>query len=608
SDGLHVHGASTHVVEPGELLRIALRPARLGAPMNHNLAPGAYRASVRYVGLKPMEREMIVKHWPDSANATAWGGTVVSNQVPFEVRPDPLAAQPKELVWGEEQDGLRAAVEFRRRHSEDDPDGPPRGADKADEAIPLNSTLNVVLHVKNVSEETITLVSETWRQEDQVAVKTEDDQIVQVAGTWYSGWPTMVRWTLKPGDIADLSGSTLAMASSKEALEDFEHPVGKSFIGHAGKYTAQYTIRIGSIQQRDGEGNVTLPTKDDWKGNLITGETPFELRDRTPADDEAARRKLFTGKIEFVDPEGKKVQGGVFQIRASSARKNLAVGEFVDGLLEVPDCPPKPLTLTVRAHGYEETSLNDLTLRRDEVRQIPLKPSLPARFRLISQGKPIAGAVVRYFNKTCADAGSGPVPVDGIAGPVWGVSGDVGTVVLDTLQKVVPQYPDLGDALYYFYVESPELAPRFVGPIRAGEDAGDMVVGPYLEVRGEIRGTPEEIEHFAAEWDQPFEQTSDNPQATWLYAVSQRLELVPLPKIPNAPKAPPVTRRAFVLKGLSPGKLRIIANFQKRKDGVSHTYGRRDPKGADLLFEFDLTESRDDLVITPAGERGASAP
>jgi hypothetical protein len=119
---------------------------------------------------------------------------------------------------------------------------------------------------------------------------------------------------------------------------------------------------------------------------------------------------------------------------------------------------------------------------------------------------------------------------------------------------------------------------------------GNVELGPYLEVHGEVHGTPEELERFAAEWDQPFELTTDNPDAAWIYARSQRLE----------------TQRegdklTFHLAGLSPGKLRIIANFGPRPHQVSHTYTRRDPQGSDIVVQVELTKSISELVVTPQG-------
>ena len=51
----------------------------------------------------------------------------------------------------------------------------------------------------------ISLVSETWRQDDQVTVKDESGAERALQGSWYSGWPQMVRWTLRPGESAELA-------------------------------------------------------------------------------------------------------------------------------------------------------------------------------------------------------------------------------------------------------------------------------------------------------------------------------------------------------------------------------------------------------------------
>jgi hypothetical protein len=217
---------------------------------------------------------------------------------------------------------------------------------------------------------------------------------------------------------------------------------------------------------------------------------------------------------------------------------------------------------------------------------------VPARFRLVSaDGKPVAGAKVRFFNKTSDGAASGPFPTDGLQGPVWATSRADGTVLLDSLQKTDPYYSSLGDAVYFFYVEPPAgLVGRFVGGVRAGLDLGEVAVSAPLEVKGEIRGTPEELSRFAAEWDQPFVQMTANADARFVYAVSAKLE----------------TKRegdklTFHLTGLRPGTLRMISNFTAGPHSVSHTYGRRDPKGSDVVVEVELNGSMSNLVITPAG-------
>ena len=186
----------------------------------------------------------------------------------------------------------------------------------------------------------------------------------------------------------------------------------------------------------------------------------------------------------------------------------------------------------------------------------------------------------------------------GLKGPVWATSGTDGIVVLDSLQIKDPAYPKLGDAVYFFCVEPPPLEdqkpawpPRIIGPIKAGQTLGDIQLCPPLEVRGEIRGTPEELRQFSAEWDQPYAMKTDNPDATWDYAVSRRLET----KLEG-------DKLTFLLRGLVPGRLRVISSFGPSRQSVKHTYSRRDPGPDDLVVTVDLTDSIDKLVITPKGQ------
>src|SRR5262249_39531456 len=147
-----------------------------------------------------------------------------------------------------------------------------------------------------------------------------------------------------------------------------------------------------------------------------------------------------------------------------------------------------------------------------------------------------------------------------------------------------------GAAVYFLYIEAEGFAGRFLGPVRAGTDLGDVELSRPLEVRGEIRGTPEELKNFAAEWDQPFELKTANPMAASSYAVSQRLETNR--EGDNLPSH---------LTGLRPGNLRIISNFSPGTHHVRHTYTRRDPQESDVVVQLELTKSMDDLVITPTG-------
>ena len=110
---------------------------------------------------------------------------------------------------------------------------------------------------------------------------------------------------------------------------------------------------------------------------------------------------------------------------------------------------------------------------------------------------------------------------------------------------------------------------------------------PCWRSRGEVRGTPEELAAFSAEWDQPEPMKRGNGEIGWYYAESKPLE----------------TKRdgdklTFHLTGLRPGKLRVVSRFKQGGKPISHVYSRREPNEDDVLFEVELTESRNDLVIT----------
>jgi hypothetical protein len=317
------------------------------------------------------------------------------------------------------------------------------------------------------------------------------------------------------------------------------------------------------------------------------------VRAHTPEEIAAERATHFTGLVEFVGKKGESIEAGVF--RAWLPRQgDTGPIEIHAGPNEVPDVTSRPVTISVVAPGYEETFLQGVEFKPGETKRFELTPAEPTRFRLMADGQPVAGAKVRHFNKSSDDAGGGPYPMHGLQGAVHAVSAEDGTVVLASLQKVNQGYESLGAAVYYFYIEAEGFAGRFLGPVRAGVDLGDVELSRPLEVRGEIRGTPDELKNFAAEWDQPFELTSANPDAAWSYAVSQRLET----KFDDG-------KLTFHLTGLRPGSLRIISNFSAGTHHVSHTYGRRDPKEGDVVVELELRESLDDLVITPAGRKPA---
>jgi hypothetical protein len=574
-------GASTHELAPGQSMVIVLRPARFNTPMNFELPQGDYRVRVQYHGPSEGTMAQLKKFWPDKPHSKAWMGQVTSNDVAFKVDGPKPAVERAEPAWGDVSDGLRAAAQFRK-HTRKSIEPPGR-------ELPLDSVADVEYLLQNVSDHAVQFVSETWRQDDQVVVKNEKGEEQRLEGVWYSGMPIMVRWTLKPGEIATLSGPNLGIASTDEAARKFDHPVGRTLIaGAPGAFSFRFTIRLGNIQTQDDKGNVVIPGKDDVQTTLVTADTPLVIRKRTADDDAADRAEMFIGQVAFVDPAGKPVQGGSFVVNGLRSREAGKPIPVHPGPIDIADCTSDGLNIDVRVPGFEQAYFYDIALKPGTVKQMTLKPAAPARFRLVSSGKPLAGAKVRFFNKTSDRASSGPYPTDGIEGPEWAVSGDDGIVVLDSLQRTDPYYAKLGDAVYFFYVQASGMAGQFVGPIKAGQDLGDIALAPPLQVSGVVRGSKEQLNHFDAEWDQPFTLKTAEPTAAFDYAVSQPLQ---------------VTRDGDVLRfsltGLRQGKLRIVANFDPPPHSVSHVYSRRDPKGSDVVYEFDLTESKADLVIEP---------
>lgn len=585
-DSLQMDASSTsaHDLQPGASLIVVLRPAKFSSPMDLRLPAGEYRARVRYRGPTKAVRDQVAQTWPDKPQGRAWTGEVTSNDVAFAVTPDPRPPSEPVLVWGEAVSGLRAAVELRPRDA---------AADDPPNVAPLNSQVDATLHIENVGDKPISLTSETWRQDDSVTAtdRSGAGQNQDLGGTFYSGWPLMVRWTLKPGEQAEIRAAGLAVVANAEATKEMEHPVGRALVARPGQYTIRYEIRLGGIQMKDAQGKVTVPGPNDWTGTLTTGETPLLVRGRTKADEARVQARLFTGLVEFVSADGTPVTSGSFTVRKPSQQKEPASLAVHEGVIEVPECSAGGLTISVRAAGFEEASFNDVTLTPGRAKRLELVCAEPARFRVVlaSDGTPVSGAQVRYFLKNSEGASSGPYPTDSVKGPVWAVSDDDGRVVLDTLQKVNPLYRDLGDAVYFFYVEAPELAATFVGPVKAGQELPDVRLGRPINVQGEVHGTAEELERFDAEWDQPYEVTAGfNP--AFAYAESQRLE----------------TKRdgdklTFQLTGLRPGKLRFISNFGPRPHSVQHTYSRREPQGSDVVAEIELKGDVGDIVLTPKG-------
>ena len=158
-------------------------------------------------------------------------------------------------------------------------------------------------------------MSETGRQGDTLQIKTVDGEEVEVQGAWLSGWPIDVRWTIQPGEVAELDVLTPGLNQRLKS----------------GEYLARYTIRFNSRVSKDDDGNQTFPAPGDYQSVIDTGWAPLFLR----AQSEVGQAVSAIGdKVEAAADEGilwskKKRNGLVAGAKLLSATGKLKLGDPV---------------------------------------------------------------------------------------------------------------------------------------------------------------------------------------------------------------------------------------------------------------------------------------
>ena len=571
---LELSGAMIEKIAPGEKVVCLLRPLDTHYEAMHWLPAGDYTLQVAYVGVNEATQAEMTKHWPAMGFSGLWNGKVSSNVIPVSI-----AEQPKlDLIWGPTTNGLQAAIEFRDTdtYRAEGAAPPPR------HEFPLGAGISSLVHVKNVSDKPISFWTEEFRQGDSIEVTDATGKVTKPPVPFFSGWAVMSQWTLKPGEIATCySNIGSGILASTKTRGRGGPTLSPEAISKAGKYSAEIELNFGSLQSKDAAGN-PVPGPDDFSGRIKTGKTPFVVRERKTGDDPPK----FTAKIQLKSKTGEAMRGGHVEVREVGGEE-LINAEFQDASFELREVDgTKSCYVSVRANGFEEQTFYDVELSAEAPVVLELTKATAATIRLISKGKPVAGAKARYFVRSKAKAANGPFPMKGFEGDVWATSNERGEVLLDSLQKIDPLDAKLGENVYWFYIEPPKgLAGKMVGPIRAGEKVGDIVLGAPLTVRGEVRGTPAELDQFSAEWDQPEAIVHGDGSKPWDYAVSQNLTV-----------SREGEKMRFELTGLRPGRLRFVANFEGKSAG--HEYSKRMVGPTDVVLEIPLTDSLDDLVIS----------
>jgi len=111
--------------------------------------------------------------------------------------------------------------------------------------------------------ESITLTSETGRQRDQLYIKIKEGKDIDVKDAFFTGESIDVRWTLRPGDVAELDVLTPSLHQDLPP----------------GEYSVRYNVRFHSRQSKDEQGDQTFPTPGDYQSETLTGWYPLFLRD-----------------------------------------------------------------------------------------------------------------------------------------------------------------------------------------------------------------------------------------------------------------------------------------------------------------------------------------
>ena len=176
------------------------------------------------------------------------------------------------LVWGEEVNGLRAALEFV----------PEKGS------YSMGERVEVRYYIQNVSDDDIQIVSTNWRQ-DIAFVKDDRGNDVEVYNTWFSGWPRFVRFILKHGEtfVLESSGLGFGDADDPALVRDLgkEPPIGNFIRCEPNRYSIQYKLPLPDVKiQSHTDDKDNVPQPGDWKGILETGTrkliiTPKEVTD-----------------------------------------------------------------------------------------------------------------------------------------------------------------------------------------------------------------------------------------------------------------------------------------------------------------------------------------
>jgi len=183
-------------------------------------------------------------------------GTERENKEKTDVQVEGVGSvKAKNLVWGEDVDGLRTAVEFVPEKK----------------CYSLGEEIGIRFHIQNVSDSTIHFTTASWRNDKtDCVIRDSFGKKCEVNGALYLGWNPLVRKTLNPGQIVILESASLAIARNR--TDSIKHPAGHMVFLGPGQYSLNYELLFPNISyytSRTGTHRLVQPG--DWEGILVTG-------------------------------------------------------------------------------------------------------------------------------------------------------------------------------------------------------------------------------------------------------------------------------------------------------------------------------------------------
>jgi hypothetical protein len=169
-------------------------------------------------------------------------------------RPLYASGEPNQpvLVWGQEANGLQAAVEFIPEK----------------EIYSQGEIIGIVFHVRNVSKQRIQFVTSDWRNDDRCIIKDPNGNEIQCNSIMYLGWVNMTRTVLDPCESALIKSASFGIAENNSLQTvQFSHPVGCYAYLEPGRYLFCYELRFPDITS-----TALPPEPNDWIGTLETGK------------------------------------------------------------------------------------------------------------------------------------------------------------------------------------------------------------------------------------------------------------------------------------------------------------------------------------------------